>query len=261
VSALAIALLFVDLRVRLYGHSAADPANAAYAAAPGGRLLELPVFLPDVHYGSVYFYYDQQARLQRPGGYSTTAPGVADRTARQLERLNCGDWTGVDLAPLGVRSIAVHRGLYEHSSAVPDRWWFATLGLVRHGWKPVAADGRVSMWARGRSAPVAAGEPARGRFHFCQGWYGPEAGQVPMSESHAPFWVYGSGTIALAVQSPEPLATTFSVDERVVATRTVSNAQRVVLPLGAAGWHLIALDVPRLLDTTPRKTGVRLVLG
>jgi hypothetical protein len=262
-SALAIGLLFVDLRVRLlFGHSAADPANAAYAAAPGGRLLELPVFLPDVHYGSVYFYYDQQARLQRPGGYSTTAPAVADRTARQLERLNCGDWSGIDLGALGVGSIAVHRGLYERNTAVPDRWWFATLGLVRHGWKAVAADGGISMWARGSSGPVAAGqEPTRGSPHFCQGWYGPENGQVPMSETHAPFWVYGSGTIAIAVQSPEPLATRFSVDERVVAMRTVSNAQRVVLPLGEAAWHLVALDVPRLLDTTPRRTGVRLVLG
>jgi hypothetical protein len=261
VSTLAIALLLVDLHVRLYGHSAADPANAAYAAAPGGRLLELPIFLPDVHYGSVYFYYDLQARLQRPGGYSTTAPAVTDHLARQLERLNCGDWSSVDLGALGIRSIAVHRGLYEHNSAVPDRWWFATLGLVRHGWKPVAVDGRISMWARGRSGPVASGEPPRGTLHFCQGWYGPENGQVPMSEPHAPLWVYGSGTIALAVQSPQTLVTRFSVDGRLVATRTVSNAQRVVLPLGSAGWHLIALDVPRLLDTTPRKTGVRIVLG
>jgi hypothetical protein len=261
VSALAIALLFVDLRVRLYGHSVADPANGAYAAAPGGRLLELPVFLPDVHYGSVYLYYDMQTRLERPGGYSTTAPTVADALARRLERLNCGDWNGIELQALGVRSIAVHRGLYERSSAVPDRWWFATLGLVRHGWRPVAADGTVSMWERGRSIAVARGEPARGELHFCQGWYGPANGQVPMSEPHAPLWVYGSGTIALAVQSPQPLRTRFSVDERLVATRTVSNAQRVVLPLGRASWHLVALDVPRLLDTKPRRTGVRLVLG
>src|SRR5439155_1671777 len=153
---------------------AADPANAAYAAAPGGRLLELPVFLPDVHYGSTYFYYDLQVRLERPGGYSTTAPAVADRVARELERLNCGDWSGIDLGALGVRSIAVHRGLYEHNAAVPDRWWFATLGLLRHGWKAVAVDGEVSMWGRGSSGPVAAGEPARGTLHFCQGWYGPE---------------------------------------------------------------------------------------
>ena len=76
------------------------------------------------------------------------------------------------------------------------------------------------------------------------------------------YWAsYGSGTIGVAVQAPEPLATRFSVDGRTVETRTVSNAQRVVLPLGAGGWHLVALDVPRLLDTKPRRTGVRLVLG
>lgn len=261
VPVLALGLLAADLHVReLYGHSVADPANAAYAAAPGGRLLELPVFLPDVHYGSVYFYYDMQARLERPGGYSTTAPLVADETARRLERLNCGDWTGIDLRALGIRSIAVHRSLFEYSSAVPDRWWFATLGLVRHGWRPAASDGVISMWTRGGSRPVAASEPSHG-MHFCQGWYGPKNGQVPMSETHAPLWVYGSGTISLTVQAPAPLATRFSVDEREVTTRTVSNAQRVVLPLGAAGWHLVTLDVPHLLDTKPDATGVRLLLG
>jgi hypothetical protein len=260
VSVLAVGLLLADLHLGLYGSSAADPGNPAYAAAPGGRLLELPVFLPDVQDGSVYLYYDMQAQLQRPAGYSTTAPAAADRVARELERLNCGDWSGVDLGALGIRSVALHRTLYEHNATIPDRWWFATLGLVRHGWKPVASGGPISMWARGRSGPVVPGEPVHG-LHFCQGWYGPEAGQVPMSEVHAPFWAYGSGTLALVVQSPQPLMTRFSVDERIVVTRTVSNAQRIILPLGAAGWHLVTLDVPRLLDTTPRQTGVRLVLG
>src|SRR6202043_22484 len=44
----AVGLLLAALPVGLYGFSAADPGNPAYAAAPGGRLLELPVFLPDV---------------------------------------------------------------------------------------------------------------------------------------------------------------------------------------------------------------------
>ena len=34
--------------------------GATVVDAPPGRLLELPVFLPDLHYGSVYQYYDVQ---------------------------------------------------------------------------------------------------------------------------------------------------------------------------------------------------------
>ena len=53
VPALVAALLLVDLHVHVYGASAADERNTAYAAlraAPPGRVLELPVFLPDLHY-------------------------------------------------------------------------------------------------------------------------------------------------------------------------------------------------------------------
>src|SRR5437773_7450594 len=73
---LAIALLFVDLHARVYGKSApGDPAGAVPSAA--GRLLELPVFDPGVHYGSAYLWYDISAQRQRPGGYSPTAPRPA----------------------------------------------------------------------------------------------------------------------------------------------------------------------------------------
>src|SRR5207253_474349 len=93
VSALAVVLLLVDLHVRVYGSSAADEGNAAYAAlraAPPGRVLELPAFLPDLHYGSVYQYYDVQAPRERPGGYSTLAPRVAYDLFRSLQGVNCG---------------------------------------------------------------------------------------------------------------------------------------------------------------------------
>jgi hypothetical protein len=260
---LAIALLYADLHVRLYGRSRADPGNAAYAAvrsAAPGRLLELPVFLPDVHYGSVYLYYDQQARRQRPGGYSTTAPVAADVTMRRLERLNCGDWQGIDLGALDVRYVAVHGGLFERNTAVPDRSWFAELGLARHGFRRGPVDGRVALWRPGRGLVPRHGEPSRDAPHFCQGWYGPQGQQIPMSETHAPFWVYGTGPLALWLQAPEPLATRFSVDEREVAARTVFQAGRIVLPLGPRrGWHLVALDVPRLAATKRRATGVRLL--
>ncbi|MFN2466529.1 MAG: hypothetical protein ABR521_00125, partial [Gaiellaceae bacterium] len=109
-----VLLVFADLRagVTLYGASAADEGNAAYAAidaAPAGRVLELPVFLPDRHYGSVYLYYSMQAPRERPLGYSTLAPLRADEVARELQPLTCGDWSGgADelLRRLGVRYVA-----------------------------------------------------------------------------------------------------------------------------------------------------------
>ncbi len=263
VPVLVIALLFIDLHVRLYGRSAADPGNAAYAAltsAGAGRLLELPVFLPDVHFGSVYFYYNQQVRRQRPMGYSTTAPKIADRIARTLERLNCGDWSGVDLASFDVRYVAFHRGLFLHNPAVPDRSWFALHGLVTHGFRPLATDGAVTTFGPGGNGGPGPGEPSRASPHFCQGWFGPRGQQIPMSETHAPFWVYGSRRLSLWVQASGPLRTRFGVDERPVSTRTVFQATRIVLPLGPRlGWHLVTLDVPRLVATKPRPTGVRLL--
>ncbi|HZC28225.1 MAG TPA: hypothetical protein VE269_00680, partial [Gaiellaceae bacterium] len=51
VVALAVLLLFVDLHARVYGKSA--PGNRSAVAGVSARLLELPVFDPGVHYGSV----------------------------------------------------------------------------------------------------------------------------------------------------------------------------------------------------------------
>jgi hypothetical protein len=120
VAALVVALLLVDLHVHAYGASAADEHNAAYAAlrtAPPGRVLELPVFLPDLHYGSVYEYYDMQTRRERPGGYSTVAPRAAYDLMKTLLPLNCGRLDGAQLATLrrlGVRYVAVHRALFRY---------------------------------------------------------------------------------------------------------------------------------------------------
>src|SRR5205814_4347289 len=98
VALVAIVVLFADLHVRVYGKSFPDSGDPAYATlverGPQGRLLELPIFDPGVHYGSAYLWYDTVAQRQRPGGYSTTAPKAAKTLARRLERLNCGDWSG-----------------------------------------------------------------------------------------------------------------------------------------------------------------------
>ena len=119
-AALAVAVLLVDLHVRVYGASAADERNGAYAAlraAPPGRLLELPVFLPDLHYGGVYQYYDMQAPRERPAGYSTVAPRAAYDLLRTLLPVNCGRLDRAQLATLrrlGVRYVAVHRALFRY---------------------------------------------------------------------------------------------------------------------------------------------------
>jgi hypothetical protein len=118
VAALAIALLFVDLHVDVYGASAADEHNRAYAAlqaAPAGRVLELPVFMPDINYGGVYLYYDMQARRERPAGYSSVEPRAAYDLSRSLLALNCGRIDTSQLArlhELGVRYVVVHRALF-----------------------------------------------------------------------------------------------------------------------------------------------------
>jgi hypothetical protein len=99
-------LLALDLRlgVTRYRPSAADPDNRAYAAlreAGGGRLLELPVYLPDRQEGSVYLHYAMQAPRERPTGYSTTAPKEADAVVRELRADPCS------ARRLGVRYLAV----------------------------------------------------------------------------------------------------------------------------------------------------------
>jgi hypothetical protein len=251
VVALAVAVLFVDLHARVYGKSApGDP--SAVRPLPTGRLLELPVFDPGVHYGSVYLWYDTAAERQRPGGYSTTAPRAAKETARRLERLNCGDWSGQTaavVAGLGVQSIALHRGLYVHNPAVPSTAWFAWRGLVSHGWTVQRTAGPVWLFERkSLGQQPALVEPSRARPVFCQGWYGKTDSGRYMSETHAPFWIYGKGKLELEF-APSPLSRHVTIDGRRG------------LELRTAGWHLVTVDVPRLVkpEDQDRKVGLRLL--
>jgi hypothetical protein len=244
VAVLAVALLFVDLHARVYGKSA--PGNPPHITA-AGRLLELPVFDPGIHYGSVYLWYDTVAQRQRPAGYSTTAPVAAKTLARRLERLNCGDWsgaTGALLRQLGVTTIELHFGLYVRNSAVPQRASFALYGLARHGWNVQQKDGPVWTFERGRSLPELQTN-ATGPV-FCQGWYGNTGSGWPMSETHAPFWVYGGGAMKLTF-APSSLARTFTVDGR--------SQHGPTLELGTRGWHVITVNIPHLVD----KSGLRLI--
>jgi hypothetical protein len=75
------------------------------------------VFLPDLHYGSVYQYYDVEAQRERPAGYSTVSPKSAYDLLKSLQGVNCGRFSRRDLGrlrALGVRYVAVHRALYRY---------------------------------------------------------------------------------------------------------------------------------------------------
>jgi hypothetical protein len=141
-------VLAIDLRVPVFGAVAADTPTAAYAAMRGrGRLLELPVFRPDIHFGSAYLGYARQSPRERPQGYSTVAPRPARRLARELRGLSCG--RGEIPAGLSVRYVAVHRGLYAQSgffdASCPER---AEAALRRAGWRLLARDGPIATYAR-----------------------------------------------------------------------------------------------------------------
>lgn len=143
-----LVVLALDLRVPVFGAVAPDRSSAAYAAIRGdGRLLELPVFNPGIHFGSVYLAYARQSPRERPQGYSTTATLESELLTRKLRGLSCGYGS---LPPeLGVRFVTVHRGLYEQST------WFAAdcadraeAALRRQGWTLLARDGAISSWRR-----------------------------------------------------------------------------------------------------------------
>jgi hypothetical protein len=76
-----IVLVALDLTVQPFSAAAADPGNKAYARladGPPGRVLELPLFEPGVHYGSVYPRAEGGARLlprARPPELRRLAPG------------------------------------------------------------------------------------------------------------------------------------------------------------------------------------------
>ena len=109
VAVVAAALVAADLWVPLYDPLVADEGNAVYsrvAAAPPGRLLEVPPLPPDDYAGSVYLYYAMQAPRERPLGYATSAPPEAFRTARLLS--SAADDRAL-LRRLGVRVVVTYR--------------------------------------------------------------------------------------------------------------------------------------------------------
>ena len=107
-AALVAIVLLVDLPLRLFHETAADPHNRVYAAIraePPGRMLEIPVYEPGSQSASTYVYYLMQAPREHPSGYTTTAPIAADATLRALQKQPCRY-----LDDLGIREIVVHYG-------------------------------------------------------------------------------------------------------------------------------------------------------
>jgi len=231
--ALALAALVVDLHFEAYEPTSAAAVPAAYAPladAPPGRLLELPVVLPDDQAGSVYLFGDMTAQRERPLGYAL-GPDETDALARRLAPLSCGDWPAEALAGLGVRYVAVHRGLYARSSGE----WFAWRALRAHGFGPVSQAGPVTVFAPGGTAPVREPPEPRGSLVLCDGWR-----DGRLVRSPAELWARGrSLSLALELDGAGESAEVF-LDGRRVARLDASRT--LELPLGGTAWHLVRVD-------------------
>jgi hypothetical protein len=254
---LAVVLLLADLRVTTLEATAADQGNDAYAAlrdGPSGRVLEVPVFRPGIHYGSVYLYYGTQVPRERPQGYSTLAPVEADELAKELAPVNCGDWTGRPaelLERLGITSVVFHEGQFRDNPAAPDSAAFAWEALVRHGYRPQAEDGPVTLLVRrggGTAPPARIREPARDAAVFCDGWLPNDGEGRVTSGPHASLWAYNVGGADLRLilrRDAGPAGLRITVDGRRGLNTTVSSLSETRVPLGDEGWHLVTLDGPR----------------
>jgi len=255
-SALAVVLLLADLRVSVFEATAADQGNVAYAAlrrGPPGRVLEVPVFRPGIHYGSVYLYYGTQVPRERPQGYSTLAPIEADEVAKELAAISCGDWTGRPgalLERLGVTSVVFHEGLFRDNPAAPDTAAFAWEALVRHGFRPQAEDGPVTLLARrggGAAPPAHVAEPARDAAQFCDGWLPNDGEGRVTSARHASLWAYNAGGVDLRLflrRDAGAADVRVTVDGRRGLDARASSLSETRVPLGDEGWHLVTLDGP-----------------
>ena len=241
VVALVALLVAADLLVFPLRNARADPDNAAYAAvaaAPEGRILELPVLPRGLgHFGSVYLYYALQAPRERPTGYSTLAPDTVHDFTQRYRGLNCGRWREGDAAgleQLGVTRLVFHSGVFGQAG-LPGAW-FAWQGLQRQGLRAEAGRGAVWVFGRSNAAPESppVPEPDRGRPVYCDGWLGHGT-----AGGDALLWVWGSEA-ALELDAVTPGSVTISVDGEPRGSVEVPS-DTVAFELGAPGWHLVEL--------------------
>jgi hypothetical protein len=244
--ALAV-LIALDLLVLPFSAAAADPDNRAYrtlAAAPPGRVLELPIFGPGQHYASVYDYYRLQTPREHPTGYSTLAPQAAQAFFFDYNRLSCGVWLTGDAAALealGIDRLLFHRGLYVQAHRRGA--WFAWEGLGEAGFRPAATDSAVTLFAPGAAAatPAPVPEPPRDRPVLCTGWRGRTTIAL-----QATIWVYGAATVELRLRSPEPTAVRISEDGRVLDEGRATETVALRTTLTGESWHPLVLDASQV---------------
>ena len=239
VAAGLLVLVALDLGAQPVSATAADPDNAAFAALAPGRILNLPLFDPGIHYGSVYDYYELQTPRERPQGYNTLAPRYAYSFAFTYNRIGCGVWEPGDeatLERLGVENVLLHTGVYEQAG---DRSaWFAWRGLEEQGWSPAKEGGAVTLFTRGASSsPPAVAEPSRVKPVFCQGW---RDGRT--TELQAPFWVFGTGPFTLMLTSEAPIRATITVEGQVVYEDQVDGRATAQLGFPDEEWHPVVLN-------------------
>jgi hypothetical protein len=239
VAAGLLVLVALDLGTQPVSATAADPDNQAYAALEPGRILDLPLFDPGIHYGSVYDYYELQKPRERPQGYNTLAPRSAYSFAFTYDRISCGIWLPGDeatLERLGVTNVLLHAGVYEQSS---DRSaWFAWRELQQQGWAAVEQGGAVTLFKRGTtSLGPTVPQPAQDEPVFCQGW---RDGRT--TELQAPFWLYGRGPFTLTFTTEEPIRATIIADGRVAYDDHVDGRGVVHLDFSEDEWHPVILN-------------------
>jgi hypothetical protein len=255
VGGIAALVLAADLLVLPLAATAADPGNGAYralASKPPGRTLELPIFEPGIHFGSIYDYYALQAPRQRPSGYSTLAPGAPYDFFWRYDRLNCGIWLpgdDRDLEALGIRFLLFHLGAYEQS--LRPNAWFAWRALQQRGYRARDHGGTVWLFpftsvpgAPFQAPPVA--EPPRGQPVLCESW---KRGR--MKQREAGLWIFGDGQLELTLGAPGLSSALLQVDNGQPRHFFVDGKTTISAPLEGNRWHRIVIRVPQLFGTKP----------
>jgi hypothetical protein len=248
-----VVFVVLDLAVQPLSATAADPGNKAYAAlddAPPGRTLELPIFEPGVHYGSVYDYFELQAPREHPNGYSTLAPQKAFDFFQTHVRLNCGVWLPGDeeeLRLLDITRLVFHEGVY--TQAHRRGAWFALRSLEQEGWGLVERDGAVALLERRAGGiGITLPEPPRGAPYLCTGWRG-----RTMTGPEATLWVYGEGPLRLQFEAEAETLIRMFADGQVADQIGFVGRGVAETTLTGEGWHPIVLVEStrgvRLLDT------------
>jgi hypothetical protein len=242
VAAALVVLVGLDLVVQPLSAAAADPDNQAYAAlasARSSRVLELPLFEPGVHYGSVYDYYQLQEAREQPGGYSTLAPEKAFDFFATHNRLNCGVWLPGDseeLRVLGITRLLLHRGLYLQAHRRGAA--FAEWALWENAWHPAGDAGPITLWAPGEAShpPGVPPLPPPGPPVLCSGWRG-----QTMTQREATLWVYGEGPVRLHFEAEQQTLLRVLVDEKVADQIGFTGRGTAEATLTGRGWHPILL--------------------